>query len=343
MVIYKIENKINGRIYIGQTRMSVSRRIAKHIEKNKYPIQKALNKYGLESFLVSIIDESPHQETLDEKEAYWIKFYDCKAPNGYNLTNGGMGVNGYKCTEENKQKFRELYTGRHHSEEAKKKISLAQIGKSRGIGRKLSEEHKQKIRDRISGTHRSDETKKRMSKAQKGRVVSIETRKKMSEIFKGRHISEEHKQKLKEANTGIYRSEETREKLRAAWVLRKQRGYKHTPEAREKNRQAHLGKKMSDETKRKISIAHTGRKLSEEHKRKLSMAKKGKLFSEEHKRKLSILKTGENHPMFGKHLSEATKQKIGKANAAKHPSEEVKQRISETLKRYFATKKAEAA
>lgn len=58
------------------------------------------------------------------------------------------------------------------------------------------------------------------------------------------------------------------------FVLHKN-GHKMSEEAKEKNRQSHLGKVVSIETRQKISIAHKGKRLSEETKRRMSDAKKG--------------------------------------------------------------------
>lgn len=91
MIIYKIVNNINGKIYIGQTKNALSQRIAAHIRDNKTPVQKAINKYGLESFTISVIDEADSKEILKEKEKYWIKTLDCKIPKGYNIADGGDG------------------------------------------------------------------------------------------------------------------------------------------------------------------------------------------------------------------------------------------------------------
>ena len=82
MIIYRITNNVNGKIYIGQTKKALSQRIAEHIKNNKTPVQKAINKYGLESFTILIIDEADTKEILNEKEKYWIKFLNCKIPNG---------------------------------------------------------------------------------------------------------------------------------------------------------------------------------------------------------------------------------------------------------------------
>lgn len=88
--IYKIENKINKHIYIGQS-INILKRWTEHTkDSKKYPnltLYKAFNKYGIKNFLFSIIEECP-KEKLDEREIYWIKYYD-SYKNGYNMTPGG--------------------------------------------------------------------------------------------------------------------------------------------------------------------------------------------------------------------------------------------------------------
>ena len=68
MIIYKIENKINFKIYIGLTTKDLSQRISSHIKENKFYIQKALNKYGLQSLNITIIDCAQDRKILLEKE-----------------------------------------------------------------------------------------------------------------------------------------------------------------------------------------------------------------------------------------------------------------------------------
>lgn len=88
--IYKITNLVNNKIYIGQ-----SVRIEKRWEDHKFysgkehtALQAAFKKYGISNFSFEVIEECP-KEILDEREIYWIKFYD-SYNNGYNLTKGGM-------------------------------------------------------------------------------------------------------------------------------------------------------------------------------------------------------------------------------------------------------------
>ena len=94
--IYKIENNINHKVYIGLSN-NFERRWKEH--KRRYldifsqgyncKLYKAFRKYGLENFTFSIIEECP-LEKLGEKEQYWIEYYD-SFNLGYNMTLGGEG------------------------------------------------------------------------------------------------------------------------------------------------------------------------------------------------------------------------------------------------------------
>ena len=98
--IYKIQNLINNHVYIGQTVKSYEKRFQQH--KNNYDkpyfsqltLYKAFKKYGLENFSFEPIEEIEN-EKLDEREKYWIDYYD-SYKNGYNMTLGGRLVELYK-------------------------------------------------------------------------------------------------------------------------------------------------------------------------------------------------------------------------------------------------------
>jgi len=92
-IIYKIENKLNGNIYIGQTTQSLKKRKIQHISnsnktKRNMSISKALNKYGPNYFSWKKIYECNSPDELDKKEIYYIKHYN-SYKNGYNSTTGG--------------------------------------------------------------------------------------------------------------------------------------------------------------------------------------------------------------------------------------------------------------
>lgn len=91
--IYKISNDINDKLYIGQTRYSLNYRFKLHVQdsKNKLdrPLYRAMNKYGIEHFTISLIEECPDDQ-LNEREIYWIKTLQAYSE-GYNATTGGEG------------------------------------------------------------------------------------------------------------------------------------------------------------------------------------------------------------------------------------------------------------
>lgn len=89
--IYRIENKINGKNYIGKTYDSLEKRWKEHLRDSKRyterPLYRAINKYGSENF---IIIEVEYCDNCEEREKYWISYYD-SYHNGYNATLGGDG------------------------------------------------------------------------------------------------------------------------------------------------------------------------------------------------------------------------------------------------------------
>lgn len=75
-------------------------------------LELAINKYGIEQFDFTIVEECLAEE-LNEKEVYWIEFYD-SYNNGYNLTKGGKSLYGSEhpralLTEEDVWIIREMY------------------------------------------------------------------------------------------------------------------------------------------------------------------------------------------------------------------------------------------
>ena len=95
-IIYKVTNKENGKIYIGQTIQTLNERKNKHYYKarqEEYTTHfiNALRKYPEEVFTWEIIDEEETQEALDEKEKYWIAYYN-SVEEGYNTKDGGQTI-----------------------------------------------------------------------------------------------------------------------------------------------------------------------------------------------------------------------------------------------------------
>ena len=93
--IYKIINLINGKEYIGKTSLTIEERFKQHIKNSKRksfekrPLYDAMNKYGIENFIVEEVEQCDN-DLLNEKEEYWIDYYNT-FHNGYNATKGGDG------------------------------------------------------------------------------------------------------------------------------------------------------------------------------------------------------------------------------------------------------------
>ena len=132
--VYKIANKITGKIYIGITNQGSGARYKHHWYESRIgepsPIHRSMAKYGEDNFTLEIIDFAETYEELKEKEKFWIKKFNSTDRNiGYNLTEGGDGTFGRTHSEETKEKIRQKALGRKISEETKKKMSEARIGK----------------------------------------------------------------------------------------------------------------------------------------------------------------------------------------------------------------------
>lgn len=91
--IYKIVNDINSKIYIGKTTRTLQIRFEQHINNdsnNRSAIHAAIKKYGQEHFQIILIQDDIPDELLNERERYWINFFNSYR-DGYNLTAGGDG------------------------------------------------------------------------------------------------------------------------------------------------------------------------------------------------------------------------------------------------------------
>lgn len=113
-VIYKITNKINNKCYIGQTRQNVQDRWYQHRGHKstnnaelRMVIKRAIHKYGVENFNFEVIEECP-EELLNEREIYWISYFDSYR-NGYNSTLGGGGSLGHLKLNDKSDDVIDLY------------------------------------------------------------------------------------------------------------------------------------------------------------------------------------------------------------------------------------------
>ena len=96
MFIYKATSTTTGKVYIGQTTQTLQERINQHNShayghQYNYHFHNAIRKYGAEDFTYEIIEDNiKNAEILNEREKYWISYYNSYY-DGYNSTMGGDG------------------------------------------------------------------------------------------------------------------------------------------------------------------------------------------------------------------------------------------------------------
>ena len=241
MVIYKVTNNINGKVYIGQTVGSLNRRKIEHIcvanNKCDYYFARALRKYGVDNFKWQVICICPNIDSLNEQEKYYITLYDSMR-SGYNCTSGGLN---FRLSTETKKKISEgqsgdkgYWFGKKMSMETRKKISIALIGHGvrEETRRKIRESHKNNGIRPLSrlGKKHTKETKEKISKAGIGRKASDETKLKMSIANSGKNNYAYGKCGKDSLSYGRKHTKETKNKIRIAAL-------KQWEKIREKNEQ----------------------------------------------------------------------------------------------------------
>lgn len=176
MFIYIIQNKINQKIYIGQS-VDVKNRWRQHRSnaRNNYrhPLYDSIRKYGEHNFSCTILEEHCSMDELNEVEVFWISFFgSINRSLGYNLEFGGKG---FARSEEVKRKISESHqrnkklVGLKHTEERCKRKSELTGERNPFYGKSHSDETKLKISKSKAGKKLSEETKQKMSKARLGK------------------------------------------------------------------------------------------------------------------------------------------------------------------------------
>jgi group I intron endonuclease len=160
MLLYKITNLVNGKVYIGQTIRTLKKRFKQHCEPGSAKtsaIGRAIQKYGKNNFSIEqITTDKPivTQEELNAAERYFVWFYNSMVPNGYNLKEGG-GSSG------------------RPSHESRLKMSLARKGRFSGNksptwGKRFSLSYRKQLSEAHLGIGHSEATRKKMSQSRMG-------------------------------------------------------------------------------------------------------------------------------------------------------------------------------
>lgn len=176
--LYKITNTVNGKLYIGITKLPLQHRLKIHcnLAKNpKYPLQYAIAKYGEENFIIELLEESDNRRHISESEEPAILEYDSRN-NGYNVAIGGYGGDLGPAAV-----AKRIETINNYSPEKKaeyhKRLSEGHLGKTKesDSGRK-SQSEKIKGNQFRKGILHTEEDKKKISLGNKGKVRSEQAR-----------------------------------------------------------------------------------------------------------------------------------------------------------------------
>ena len=265
---YKVYAHItpNDKIYIGITKSAKpENRWGSHGQgyRNQQLFNRAIQKYGWDNIKHIILLENLSKEEADECEKYLIAKYNTNnSKYGYNLTEGGDGIIGYKFSEEHCKQQSIRMMGHTVSEETRRKIGDANSIALKG--RTIPYEVKQKISKSLSGENHylygkspKPESIEKMRQKQIGNTYHLgckatdEQRKHMSEAHKGLPLTQkqlDNLHKIHQSNRGKPRSDETKQKMRLA-KLGKKRGSWTNDE-----RKAHM---EAIERKRKEKLQNT--------------------------------------------------------------------------------------
>jgi group I intron endonuclease len=110
LLIYKIINKVNGKVYIGQTVHTAVKRWQQHLvdarQGSRMAIHCAMRKHGIENFCIRVLEAGISSiEELNNKETHYIalnRAYPASLGFGYNLTSGGEG---YELSQETREQI----------------------------------------------------------------------------------------------------------------------------------------------------------------------------------------------------------------------------------------------
>ena len=248
LTIYLITNVSTGKIYVGQTRRSIWRRIGDHILLAKRGgagrLCKAMRESGYEHFTIETIATASSIEDLDRLEISAIAERRSTDPSiGYNISKGGQALpkarvygplsEEHKATlratkskpmsEEGRRNIGNAARGTKRTAETKAKMAAAALGKTHSAATRA------KISDSRRGSKHTDAAKRKMSASRTGKKLSTEHRKHISASKMGHAVSKKQIERMR--NDNPMNNPVTREKSRLANI-----GREVTTEQREERR-----------------------------------------------------------------------------------------------------------
>ena len=151
-------------------------------------LQSVYDKYGADSFNVSVLEIVDDKKNLVEREQFWIDGLNAHiGKGGFNMTPHAGSLLGNKHREETKQKIKQKLTGQLRSQEHRRNIAAAKIGKPLSVESIIKRSEKRK------GQPRSPEASARAALSNTGKKRTPEARQRMSEAASRRRYGKRGK------------------------------------------------------------------------------------------------------------------------------------------------------
>lgn len=205
--VYKIVNKINGKIYIGSTvnfkdRFRDHKKLLRHDKHPNQHLQNSWNKYGEDNFefLILSIVIKDKDLLLKEEQKFIDELNVCDNSIGYNISETAGSTFGYRFSEKSKEKMSKAKL-KSNSKLHEKILIETLLGKDKDYyftNESISVNEDKDITNPFYGKRHSNESKEKMSKAKMGNKNPHFNKGPML----GKEFTEEHKNKIGSANSG---------------------------------------------------------------------------------------------------------------------------------------------
>lgn len=200
MYVYLVTNRVNGKMYVGITSKTPEQRWQQHVASSKLtrdigmPIVRAIRKYGIDSFNVSVLETCSTFQQLCEAERRWIEELKTFGEHGYNATVGGEGTCGRIVSDETRARLSFVHRVENLSCETRRRLTEA-------AKKRYDAGHGELMKSRRRRGKDHPRYGKPWSNARKG-PLREETRKKISTSHRGKRLSDEHKASISAALKG---------------------------------------------------------------------------------------------------------------------------------------------
>lgn len=212
-LIYKVTNRINGKIYVGQKEGSIEGYLGSGLL-----IKRAVEKYGRENFNNVVLEECRSRDEANTRETFWInelRAYERLI--GYNISKtwfGGDVLSNHPDRSAIGRKISYSLTGKKRSEETKAKLRMFFRSENHPwIGRTIPENERERLKTFVGRKHTAEAREKIAASNRKDDAV-----KRRPKVYK---FNEEFREKSRKNNLGKVLSDETKEKLRQAQLGKK--------------------------------------------------------------------------------------------------------------------------